>query len=72
MNNIQMKNEIPDSHTQTVKLVFGVTFESGTSIETGTIVISRADWLNMTGQQKLDRISDEISKSMLSTKVGEK
>lgn len=71
MNNIQMKNEIPDADTQTVKLVFGVTFESGTSIETGTVIISRADWLNMTGQQKLDRIADEISKSMLSTKVGE-
>ena len=70
MNNIQMKNEIPDKENQTVKLVFGVTFDSGTAIETGAVVISRADWLNMTGQQKLDRIADEISKSMLSTKTG--
>ncbi|MBU6001164.1 hypothetical protein [Leuconostoc mesenteroides] len=71
MNNIQMKNEIPDSNTDTVKLVFNVTFDDGTSIGDGTIVITRADWLNMTGKQKIDKIADVISEKMLSTKVGE-
>ncbi|WP_273946764.1 hypothetical protein [Leuconostoc mesenteroides] len=70
MNNIQMKNEIPDSNTDTVKLVFNVTFEDGTAIGDGTIVITRAEWLNMTGKQKLDKIADVISEKMLSTKVG--
>lgn len=71
MNNIQMKNEIPDTNNDTVKLAFSVTFDDGTSISDGAIVISRADWLNMTGKQKLDKIANVISEKMLSTKVGE-
>lgn len=68
MNNIQMKNEIPDNSNDTVKLAFSVTFDDGTSISDGAIVISRSDWLNMTGQQKLEKIADVISDKMLSTK----
>ena len=68
MNNIQMKNEIPDTSNDTVKLAFSVTFEDGTTISDGAIVISRADWLNMTGQQKLSKIADVVSGKMLETK----
>lgn len=68
MNNIQMKNEIPDTSNDTVKLAFSVTFDDGTSISDGAIVISRADWLNMTGQQKLAKIADVVSAKMLETK----
>lgn len=71
MNNIQMKNEIPDTSNDTVKLAFSVTFDDGTSIGDGAIVISRADWLEYNGQQKLDKIAEIVSKNMLSTKVGE-
>lgn len=69
MNNIQMKNEIPDANNDTVKLAFSITFDDGTSIGDGAIVISRDDWLNMTGQQKLEKIADTISQKMLETKV---
>ena len=68
MNNIQMKNEIPDTSNDTVKLAFSVTFDDGTTISDGAIVISRADWLNMTGQQKLEKIADVVSAKMLETK----
>jgi len=68
VNNIQMKNEIPDNNNDTVKLAFSVTFDEGTTISDGAIVISRADWLNMTGQEKLSKIADVISKKMLGTK----
>lgn len=68
MNNIQMKNEIPDTSNDTVKLAFSVTFDDGTSISDGAIVISRADWLDMTGKQKLNKISDVVSAKMLGTK----
>jgi len=68
MNNIQMKNEIPDANNDTVKLAFSVTFDDGTSISDGAIVISRADWLNMTGQQKLNKIADVVSAKILGTK----
>lgn len=71
MNNIQMKNEIPDTSNDTVKLAFSVTFDDGTTISDGAIVISRADWLNMTGKQKLDKIANVISEKILSTKTGE-
>lgn len=71
MNNIQMKNEIPDTSNDTVKLAFSVTFDDGTNISDGAIVISRTDWLNMTGKQKLDKIANVISEKILSTKVGE-
>lgn len=71
MNNIQMKNEIPDTSNDTVKLAFSVTFDDGTTISDGAIVISRSDWLNMTGKQKLDKIANVISEKILSTKVGE-
>lgn len=68
MNNIQMKNEIPDTNNDTVKLAFSVTFDNGTTISDGAIVISRADWLNMTGQQKLSKIADVVSAKMIETK----
>jgi len=71
MNNIQMKNEIPDTSNDTVKLAFSVTFDDGTTISDGAIVISRSEWLNMTGKQKLDKIANVISEKILSTKVGE-
>ena len=71
MNNIQMKNEIPDTSNDTVKLAFSVTFDDGTTISDGAIVISRSEWLNMTGKQKLDNIANVISEKILSTKVGE-
>ena len=66
-----MKNEIPDTSNDTVKLAFSVTFDDGTTISDGAIVISRAEWLNMTGKQKLDKIANVISEKILSTKVGE-
>jgi len=68
MNNIQMKNEIPDTSNDTVKLAFSVTFDDGTSIGDGAIVISRADWLEMNGKQKLNKIADVVSTKMLGTK----
>lgn len=71
MNNIQMKNEVPNNEDQTVKLIFGVTFTDGTAIDNGTVVISRAEWLEYNGQQKLDKIADIVSKNMISTKTGE-
>lgn len=70
MNNIQMKNEIPDTSNDTVKLAFSVTFDDGTTISDGAIVISRAEWLEYNGQQKLDKIAEIVSKNMLSTKTG--
>lgn len=69
MNNIQMKNEIPNNDDNTVKLVFDVTFDSGVSIQNGTVIITRADWLSMTGQQKLNTIAKDVSTAMLSTVV---
>lgn len=71
MNNIQMKNEVPNNEDQTVKLIFGVTFADGTAIDNGTVVISRAEWLEYNGKQKLDKIAEIVSKNMLSTKTGE-
>lgn len=70
MNNIQMKNEVPNNEDQTVKLIFGVTFTDGTTIDNGTVVISRSEWLEYNGQQKLDKIAEIVSKNMLSTNVG--
>ena len=70
MNNIQMKNEIPDTSNDTVKLAFSVTFDDSTTISDGAIVISRAEWLEYNGQQKLDKIAEIVSKNMLSTKTG--
>ena len=69
MNNIQMKNEIPDNDNSTVKLVFDVTFDSGISIQTGTVIITRADWLSMTGQEKLNTIAKDMSSALLSTVI---
>lgn len=63
-----MKNEIPDNNNDTVKLAFNVTFDDGTSIGDGAIVISRSDWLNMNGKEKLNKIADVISNKMLETK----
>ena len=70
MNNIQVKNELQDISNDTVKLVFNVTFDDGTSISDGAIVITRADWLGMTGQDKLNKIANKISENILKTKVG--
>lgn len=67
MNNIQMKNEIPDKDNDTVGLVFDITFDNGVSIQNGTVVITKSDWLNFTGQQKLDKIANAVSEAMLST-----
>lgn len=67
MNNIQMKNEIPDKDKDTVSLVFDVTFDNGVSIQNGTVVITKSEWLNSTGQQKLNKIAEEVSAAMLST-----
>lgn len=65
MNNLQMKNEIPDNDKATVKLIFDATFSDGTHIENGSVTITRADWLNMTGTQKLDRIAKTMSDRLL-------
>lgn len=67
MNNIQMKNEIPDKDKDTVSLVFDVTFDNGVAIQNGTVVITKSDWLNSTGQEKLNKIAQEVSAAMLST-----
>lgn len=65
MNNLQMKNEIPDNDKGTVKLQFDATFSDGTHIENGSIIITRSEWLNMTGQQKLDRVAQTMSDRLL-------
>jgi len=67
MNNIQMKNEIPDKDKDTVSLVFDVTFDNGVAIQNGTVVITKSDWLNFTGREKLDKIANAVSEAMLST-----
>lgn len=67
MNNIQMKNEIPDKDKDTVSLVFDVTFDNGVAIQNGTVVITKSDWLNFTGREKLDKIANTVSEAMLST-----
>lgn len=65
MNNLQMKNEIPDNDKQTVKLVFDATFSDGTHIENGSVTITKSDWLNLTGTQKLDKIVQTVSDRLL-------
>lgn len=65
MNNLQMKNEIPDNDKQTVKLVFDATFSDGTHIENGSVTITKSDWLNLTGTQKLDKIAQTVSDRLL-------
>ena len=65
MNNLQMKNEIPDNDKGTVKLVFDVTFSDGTHIENGSVIITKSDWLNLTGTQKLDKIAQTVSDRLL-------
>jgi len=62
-----MKNEIPDNDKGTVKLVFDVTFSDGTHIENGSVIITKADWLDMTGRQKLEKVANQVSADMLST-----
>lgn len=69
MNNIQMKNEIPDKDKDTVSLIFDVTFDSGISIQNGTVTITRAEWLIMTGQEKLNTIAKDMSSALLSTVI---
>lgn len=65
MNNLQMKNEIPDNDKQTVKLVFDATFSEGTHIENGSVTITKSEWLNLTGTQKLDKIAQTVSDRLL-------
>lgn len=65
MNNLQMKNEIPDNDKQTVKLVFDATFSDGTHVENGSVTITKSDWLNLTGTQKLDKIAQTVSDRLL-------
>lgn len=65
MNNLQIKNEIPDNDKQTVKLVFDATFSDGTHIENGSVTITKSDWLNLTGTQKLDKIAQTVSDRLL-------
>lgn len=65
MNNLQIKNEIPDNDKQTVKLVFDATFSDGTPIENGSVTITKSDWLNLTGTQKLDKIAQTVSDRLL-------
>lgn len=62
-----MKNEIPDNDKNTVSLMFDVTFDSGVAIQNGTVVITKAEWLSMTGQDKLNAIAKDVSDAMLST-----
>lgn len=67
MNNIQIKNEIQDPSNDTVRIIFSVTFDTGTSISDGAITITKADWLDMTGRQKLEKVANQVSADMLST-----
>ena len=67
MDNIQIKNEIQDSNDNTVRIVFSVTFSDGTFIGDGAVVITRAEWLDMTGLQKLEKVAKQVSDNMLST-----
>lgn len=67
MNNIQIKNEIQNPDNNTVRIVFGVTFAKGTSISDGAVTITKADWLDMTGRQKLEKVANQVSADMLST-----
>lgn len=69
MNNIQIKNEIQDRDNNTVRIVFAVTFESGTNISDGAITITTAEWLDLTGRQKLEKVANQVSTDMLSTIV---
>ncbi|WP_349625744.1 hypothetical protein [Leuconostoc citreum] len=67
MNDIQIKNEIQDRDNDTVRLVFAVTFATGTSISDGAVTITKAEWLDMTGRQKLENVANQVSADMLST-----
>ena len=67
MNNIQIKNEIQDRDNDTVRLVFSITFDSGVSISDGAVTITKKEWLEQTGAQKLETIANQVSKAMLST-----
>ena len=62
-----MKNEIPDNNKDQVSLIFSVTFDNGVAIQNGTVVITKAEWLSMTGQDKLNAIAKDVSDAMLST-----
>lgn len=66
MNDIQIKNEIQDRDNDTVRLVFAVTFTTGTSISDGAVTITKAEWLDMTGRQKLEKVANQVSADMLS------
>lgn len=67
MNNIQIKNEIQDRDNDTVRIVFSVTFDIGTSISDGAVTITKSEWLDMTGRQKLEKVANQVSADMLST-----
>lgn len=64
MDNIWVKNEIQDSSTDTVRLIFSVTFSDGTSISDGSVTINRADWLVKNGAEKIVMIAQQVSKNM--------
>ncbi|MCP1275507.1 hypothetical protein [Leuconostoc citreum] len=67
MNNIQIKNEIQNPDNNTVRIVFEVTFATGTSISDGAVTITKSEWLDMTGRQKLEKVANQLSADMLST-----
>lgn len=70
MNNIQIKNEVQDNAENTVKIIFSVTFDDGTAIGDGAIVITRAEWLSKNGNDKLTLIANRVSEKMLGTVQG--
>jgi len=67
MNNIQIKNEIQDNNDNTVRLVFSVTFDGGVTISDGAVIITRSDWLEKNGNEKLKIIAQRVSEKMLET-----
>jgi len=67
MNNIQIKNEIQDNNDNTVRLAFSVTFDGGVTISDGAVIITRSDWLEKNGNEKLKIIAQRVSEKMLET-----
>lgn len=64
MNDIQIKNEIQDRDNNTVRIVFAVTFATGTSISDGAITITKADWLVKSGAEKIVMVAQQVSENM--------
>lgn len=67
MNNIQIKNEIQDNNDNTVRLAFSVTFDGSVTISDGAVIITRSDWLEKNGNEKLKIIAQRVSEKMLET-----